>query len=345
MHQNQRKIRVAVRRNHGHVNLLISLVAFAVTVIATRTFLELTGYPQLGTSVLHIAHALWGGLLLIIAAFLPLAYANGWVIRLSAVLSGIGIGLFIDEVGKFITQSNDYFFPPALPLIYAFILLNVLLYLYFRRQLETNPRRAMYHVLEGLQEVLDSDLDTGEAALIEEQLAVVKRSDQAELRSLAEAIGDYLQGQKGQLPPDELGYAERFTIWVDGLGQRLGRRWHRAIISFSLIAWLVVVLAYDALIIFGSTSLAPQVGQWRYPLVFIQAAVGTLILIAAFFWLRGDEQTGLKFGVIGILISLVALQLFYFYLVQFSAIIITLLQLAILLFFFTYRRWYLQPGD
>ncbi len=37
------------------------------TVIATRVYLELTGYPQLGNSVLHIAHALWGGLLLIIA--------------------------------------------------------------------------------------------------------------------------------------------------------------------------------------------------------------------------------------------------------------------------------------
>jgi divalent metal cation (Fe/Co/Zn/Cd) transporter len=37
-----------------------------------------------------------------------------WAIQASALLSGIGIGLFINEVGKFITQTNDYFFPPAL---------------------------------------------------------------------------------------------------------------------------------------------------------------------------------------------------------------------------------------
>ena len=120
MMNEQTKIRSAVRREHAERYILISLIAFAVTVIVTRAFLQLTGFPQIGNSVLHIAHALWGGLLLILAAYLPLAYANRWALGASAVLGGIGIGLFIDEVGKFITQANDYFFPPALPLIYGF---------------------------------------------------------------------------------------------------------------------------------------------------------------------------------------------------------------------------------
>jgi hypothetical protein len=61
--------------------------------------------------VLHIAHALWGGLLLTIAVFLPLAFANRWAIQANALLGGTGIGLLIDEVGRFITQANDYFLP------------------------------------------------------------------------------------------------------------------------------------------------------------------------------------------------------------------------------------------
>ena len=117
MSYEQKKIRSAVRRDHAGNYILTSLVAFAVTVIATRVFLQLTGFPQLGNSVLHIAHALWGGLLLFVAALLPLAYANRWAIQASALLGGMGTGLFIDEVGKFITQTNDYFFPPALSLI------------------------------------------------------------------------------------------------------------------------------------------------------------------------------------------------------------------------------------
>jgi len=86
--------------------VLLSLVAFAITVIATRVYLELAGYPQLGNSVLHIAHALWGGLLLFAAVLLPLAFANRWVLQASALLGGMGIGLFIDEVGKFITKRH-----------------------------------------------------------------------------------------------------------------------------------------------------------------------------------------------------------------------------------------------
>lgn len=108
MSTERKRIRLAVRRDHAENYLLTSLVAFAVTVIVTRVYLDLTGYPQLGNSVLHIAHALWGGLLLIIAVFLPLAFANRWAIQASALLGGMGIGLFIDEVGKFIPMLGGF---------------------------------------------------------------------------------------------------------------------------------------------------------------------------------------------------------------------------------------------
>jgi hypothetical protein len=149
MASEQKNIRKAVRRDRAEGYILTSLIAFGVTVISVRVFLQVTGFPQIGNSVLHIAHALWGALLMFIAVFLPLALANRWAIQVSAMLSGIGIGLFIDEVGKFITQSNDYFFPPALPLIYSFFLLVVRVYLLFRRPRQADPRKAMYHVLEG----------------------------------------------------------------------------------------------------------------------------------------------------------------------------------------------------
>jgi hypothetical protein len=53
-------------------------------------FLELTGYPQLGNSELHIAHVLLGGLFLFIASILPLLIANRWVFSVTAVLAGLG---------------------------------------------------------------------------------------------------------------------------------------------------------------------------------------------------------------------------------------------------------------
>ena len=185
MSNEHKKIRSAVRRYHAENYMLSSLVAFCVTVVSLRVGLQLTGFPQIGNDILHIAHALWGGLSLFIAVLLPLALANRWAIEASAYLSGIGIGLFIDEVGKFITQTNDYFFPPALSLIYGFFLLNVFVYLYFfRRPHQKDPRKAMYHAFEGLQDALDGDLDSEEATRIEGQLAIAKQSDRDEIVNL-----------------------------------------------------------------------------------------------------------------------------------------------------------------
>jgi hypothetical protein len=333
--------RSPVRRDQAGNYLLTSLVAFAVTVIVTRAFLELTGYPQIGNDVLHIAHALWGGLLLFVAALLPLALANRWAVQTSALLGGVGTGLFIDEVGKFITQANDYFFPPSLSIIYGFFLLTVFVYLAFRRPQRQDPRKAMYRVLEGLQDALDGDLDTEGATRIEAQLAIAKQSDRDEIVSLANAINDYMQVEKQRLPAAEPDQWKRIANWVDTLGQRLGRRMHRAIISGLLILWVMFVIGYIVVMALG-TNVDSQIVQWRVPLMAIQSVIGGLMTVAAVAWLRKNEERGLAFAVAGSLLSLVALQLLYFYLSQFAAITATLLQLAFLQVLFAYRRWYLR---
>jgi hypothetical protein len=61
MHSGTRRIREPVQREGAAHYVLISVVAFAVTVIVTRVFLALTGYPQLGTSTLHCTSPMWCG--------------------------------------------------------------------------------------------------------------------------------------------------------------------------------------------------------------------------------------------------------------------------------------------
>lgn len=92
------------------------------TVLATRGLLHLTGFPQLGNDSLHIAHVLWGGLFLSLA-FLILLLGDRVNKVLIAIIGGIGFGLFIDEVGKFITQDNDYFYEPSFTIMYVLFLL------------------------------------------------------------------------------------------------------------------------------------------------------------------------------------------------------------------------------
>ena len=106
-----------------------------------------------------------------IAALLPLVFANRWVYTLGAALAGVGVGLFIDEVGKFITQANDYFYPLAAPIVYAFFLLTVMLYQRVRRRRRREVRAELFQALEALEEVLEQDLD--EIATLEASPAVL----------------------------------------------------------------------------------------------------------------------------------------------------------------------------
>lgn len=103
------------------------VVASVVTVLLTRAFLAATGYPQIGGGGLHVAHVLWGGLLMALAFVVLLSFAGPVARPLGALLGGVGFGLFVDEVGKFVTADNDYFYEPTAALIYAVVVALVLL--------------------------------------------------------------------------------------------------------------------------------------------------------------------------------------------------------------------------
>ncbi|MDQ6794862.1 MAG: hypothetical protein M3067_08620 [Chloroflexota bacterium] len=94
-------------------------VAAVGSFLGIRSFLALTDYPRIGSNGIHIAHMLWGGLLMLLALMLLIAFLDRSVHHLAAVIAGLGFGTFIDEIGKFVTADNDYFFRPAVALIYV----------------------------------------------------------------------------------------------------------------------------------------------------------------------------------------------------------------------------------
>jgi hypothetical protein len=96
----------------------VFVAAAAATVLTVRAGLALTGYPHLGGNGFHIAHVLWGGLLLALALLALLGLSGPVVRSAGAVVGGAGFGLFLDEIGKFITADYDYFFHRAAVLVY-----------------------------------------------------------------------------------------------------------------------------------------------------------------------------------------------------------------------------------
>ena len=168
--------------------MVIVLVSCALTVALTRLFLVLTGYPQIGNSTFHLAHALWGGLSLFLAGISSLIVQNRGVAVVVALLTGVGFGLFLDEVGKFITRKNDYFFPLAAPIVYGCLLLILLVTELVRRHQLRSPRAHLLAAISLSQTIADGTATQREISAMENHVR------QARTGSLDDASAALLGG-------------------------------------------------------------------------------------------------------------------------------------------------------
>lgn len=154
--------------------LEIFLISAVTTVLLNRLFLAATGYPQIGGHTLHISHMLWGGLLMLVALTLLFSFIGARIEKLSSLIGGIGFGLFIDELGKFITQDNDYFFKPTIGLIYAIFIIMYFAFAWISKNARLSQREYELNALRRFEEVVINDLDPVERNQL---LELLKKSD------------------------------------------------------------------------------------------------------------------------------------------------------------------------
>src|SRR5215218_8929286 len=183
-------LRAGLVRNVRTAELLTTFVVAGVTtVLVIRLVLRLSGYPQLGGRGLHIAHVLPGGLLMLVAMFLLLAYVGPVVRPAAALIGGIGFRLFIDEVGKFLTADNDYFYRPAAAIVYVVFVLIVLGANFVTNRRPIDPREQLANAVDQAVEGVAGGLSQRRRAQASTQLREVgsQVTGRAETRALLAA--------------------------------------------------------------------------------------------------------------------------------------------------------------
>lgn len=363
MKQLRKVLLTLVRRPGAADYLLLTLLSFALSVTLTRLFLGLTGYPQLGNGTLHIAHVLWGGLFLFAAALLPLIFANRWIYRLTAILAGVGVGLFIDEIGKFITQSNDYFYQPAAPIIYAFFLACVLVYLQVSRPNQGEPRLELYAALEFLEQVLERDLDEYERVeLVEHLRAAAGQTDNPELRRLATELLDFVGSDGVHIaPPSSKGLQnirDKLNGWQRQVFERGGAR-QAVTIALGILGFVCVGVA---LLMVSPNFTGGSAGQtvlfwleedpgtgyayvyWNLILAITLGVSGLLLVLSAVMLWKGQARSGLVWAYFVLVLQLTILNLLMFYYYQFITIAFAATQFVLLLAVIHYQRTGTEPS-
>ena len=350
---------VSTRGPVGHPgsarHLTVLVVAFVVTVTGTRILLALTGYPRIGGTTYHLAHALWGGLLLTAAVVAMLLWANRWALQLGAVLAGVGVGLFIDEVGKFITTSNDYFFPLAAPIVYlAMVLLAWVAYRARRRHVLTD-RERLYDVLDGLQDLADGRLDSERRAEIVHHLGHLRDEwDRPELRDLSARLEEFLLSPVVTVLPPRPGPLERLHERLLRLEERLvpEPRFRRLVtllmLAGTVVLGVAVVVAAVAVLEPGTGSpldAGPARAELDPSIVAVVEGVRlvatfaawVLYVVATIAWFRGARLHAVRLLVAAQLISLSLVDALESYVDQFAVLQQSVFELVLLGLVLRYR--------
>jgi hypothetical protein len=214
------------------------LICAVGTILGMRMYLVVTGYSQFGGGGLHIAHLLWGGALLAVAVLLTISLITRDSRRVAAVLGGVGFGLFIDEIGKFVTSDNDYFFQPTIALIYvALVLIWLGMRALTRKRLTYTE--ALANALDLLKEAASRDLDADERR---RALALLDRSEPGD--PLVRQVRALLEEVAAAPAPPPLAMTRVIRRARDWYWRRTTKPWFTALLTVVFVLLTLAALGH-----------------------------------------------------------------------------------------------------
>jgi hypothetical protein len=315
-------------RNADFGRLLESfLVAAIATILLIRTQLWLTNYPQLGGGGLHIAHLLYGGIFMVIAIGILLTLLGRAPRSPAAIIGGVGFGFFIDELGKFITEDNNYFFEPAAAIIYIVFVGLFLLVRALRRESVLSPIDRLSNAIDLVGEAARRPFDENQKR---RALELLRGADDA--GPLVEPVRRLI-AEMDALPPAE---PPRLARWGAALRRRylelVERRWFApllawifavwALLSFLAVIELVLSLAFDwggGMMGFRRDDLAhlPFI-NWA---ILVSSAVSAVLVVVGLFLLgRHRRLEAYRMFSYALLVAIFVTRVFAFVESQFGAV-------------------------
>ena len=302
-------------------------VSGVVAVLLIRAWLGLTGYPQIGGDGLHIAHMLFGGIGMLVALLASLTFLGRRTRTFAAVVGGAGFGAFIDELGKFITSDNDYFFRPAVALIY---LVFVLLFIAGERLATDSHPTPDERLAEALDVITSAAIEGYPKREREQAMLLLAESDPK--NPLVPALQDAL-AQIAATPEPSATLAEREAMRVaKSYTWLVGQRWFLMLVLvlagvatlFSLRALSITVFADPV-----DRRLQAYVDSTAGLLLIVTLIAGAFLL-AGLLHLRGSLLTAFHWFRRSVLVSLLVAQPLAFYEQQWTALVGLALNLVLL---------------
>ncbi len=283
------------------------LLAAVASFLGIRAFLALTGYPRIGSNGIHIAHLLWGGLPLLVALVFLLAFLDRSVQRVAAVIAGLGFGTFIDEIGKFVTADNNYFYRPAIALIYVVFVVGLLLVrALLAAQRPLSEREAIANAL-GLLAGQQLPLQREDRARI---LRLLAQADPGE--ALTRLARDYV----AQLPTVSDRHSTLSAIYeklANGYERLMSNPRAEPVVTGGVIAYTVVVVAVALIAVSsrvggGGPPLTATIVAQLSPPIAGAACIGMGVIR-----LRSSRVAAYHWFLRGLLVWIFITQVFVFY--------------------------------
>jgi hypothetical protein len=295
------------------------LVSAVATVLVIRLYLAATDYPQLGANGVHIAHVLFGGFGMLVAMILLLGFLSAQTRHIAALVGGAGFGAFIDEIGKFVTSDNNYFFRPTAALLYVTFVVLFLVVRQVRRYRGLTARECLVNAVQISEQLVGGDLDVFERA---RALDLLSRADQAD-PAVAELRERFLAADVRARPASRIGRAgaAAATLYARAAASIAFRRVIIALFGLQGAVFLVTLIGTAALI--GGAALG--MGDLRAVLaearggttltnviqLIANAASGALIVLGIV-WVRRSRLYAYRAFELAILIDLLLYQPFAF---------------------------------